>query len=132
MVYARYEVRVKGSLSERARNAFPTMDVTSIPTQTIVFGELAGPSGLRDLLARCNAMGIEVLSLRQLPGEAAPAGIHPAVDEAECASAATLPSGPTIRLKPPLRECDRDSDQVRRRGVVRGTELYAALMSPAE
>ena len=44
VVHKRYEVRVSGSLSERARNAFPTMDVTSIPTQTIVFGELAGPS----------------------------------------------------------------------------------------
>jgi hypothetical protein len=94
VVYTRYEVRVKGILSERARNAFPTMDVTSIPTETIVFGELAGPSGLRDLLARCNAMGIEVLSLRQLPGEATPAGTHSAVDEAERASAATLPSRP--------------------------------------
>lgn len=96
MVNARYEVRVNGSLSERARNAFPTMDVTSVPTQTIVFGELAGPSDLRDLLARCNAMGIEVLSLRQLPGEAATSGgTHPVVDEAELASAATPPSRST-------------------------------------
>jgi hypothetical protein len=67
------------------------MSVTSIPTQTIVFGELAGPSDLGDLLARCNAMGIEVLSIRQLPGEAAtPPGAHAAVDDAECASA-TIP-----------------------------------------
>lgn len=98
MVRARYEVRVNGSLSERARNAFPTMNVTSIPTQTIVFGELAGPSDLRDLLARCNAMGIEVLSLRQLPGEAAtPADTHSRQDEAERASAATPPEAPAAR-----------------------------------
>ena len=88
MVYARYEVRVNGSLSERARSAFPAMNVTSIPTQTIVFGELAEPSDLRDLLARCNAMGIEVLSLRRLPGEAAtPEGTRSVEDEAERASA---------------------------------------------
>ena len=96
MVYARYEIRVNGRLSERARSAFPAMDVTSIPTQTIVFGELAGPTDLRDLLARCNAMGIEVLSLRRLPGEAAtPEDTRCVVDEAERASVATPPSGPS-------------------------------------
>jgi hypothetical protein len=68
--HARYEVRVNGRLSERARGAFHAMNVTSIPPQTIVFGELAEPSDLGDLLAQCNAMGLEVLSLRQLPGEA--------------------------------------------------------------
>jgi hypothetical protein len=99
VVHARYEVRVNGSLSERARNAFPAMNVTSVPTQTIVFGELAEPSDLRDLLARCNAMGIEVLSLRQLPAEAAtPPHAHPAVGEAERASA---PTPPTRTADPP-------------------------------
>jgi hypothetical protein len=103
VVDKRYEVRVSGSLSERARNAFPTMDVTSIPTQTIVFGELAGPSDLRDLLARCNAMGIEVLSLRQLPGDAAsPAGTHSAVDEGERASVAIPPSRSTDPPEAPV------------------------------
>jgi hypothetical protein len=103
VVHKRYEVRVSGSLSERARNAFPTMDVTSIPTQTIVFGELAGPSDLRDLLARCLAMGIEVLSLRQLPGDAAtPAGTHSAVDEGERASVAIPPSRSTDPPEAPV------------------------------
>jgi len=92
VAHARYEVRVNGSLSERARSAFPTMNVASIPTQTIVFGELAEPSDLRDLLARCNAMGIEVLSLRLLPGEAAtPVGTHLVEDEVGRAPAATPP-----------------------------------------
>ena len=103
VVHARYEVRLNGRLSERARSAFPAMNVTSIPTQTIVFGELAEPSDLADLLARCNAMGLEVLSLRQLPGEAATRPcIHPAVDEAECASAATPLSGPTDPPQAPV------------------------------
>jgi hypothetical protein len=83
----RYEVRVNGSLSERARGAFPAMNVTSIPMQTIVFGELAEPSDLGDLLARCNAMGIEVLSLRQLPGDTADRpDTFAAVDEVQRAS----------------------------------------------
>jgi hypothetical protein len=83
----RYEVRVNGRLSERARSAFPAMNVTCVPVQTIVFGELAEPSDLGDLLARCNAMGIEVLSLRQLPGDAADRpGTFAALDEVQRAS----------------------------------------------
>ena len=67
MTSARYEVRVNGQLSERARSAFHAMDVTSVPAQTIVFGELADQSDLRDLLALCSAMGLEVVSLQRLP-----------------------------------------------------------------
>ena len=72
MAHARYEVRVNGRLSDRARGAFSAMDVTAVPTQTIVVGELAVPSDLGDLLARCMAMGLEVLSIRRLPGEGSP------------------------------------------------------------
>ncbi len=67
MTSARYEVRVNGHLSERARSAFCAMDVTTVPAQTIVFGELADQSDLRDLLALCSAMGLEVVSLQRLP-----------------------------------------------------------------
>jgi hypothetical protein len=81
VVHARYEVRVNGRLSDRARGAFSAMDVTSVPTQTIVVGELAVPSDLGDLLARCMAMGLEVLSIRRLPGEGSPRPETPAIDE---------------------------------------------------
>jgi hypothetical protein len=67
MAPARYEVRVNGRLSERARGAFCTMGVRSVPPQTIMFGELADQSDLRDLLALCSAMGLEVVSLQRLP-----------------------------------------------------------------
>jgi len=71
MVAQRYEVRVKGTLSERARSAFCALDVRSIPAQTLVSGELAEPSDLRDLLALCSAMGLELVSLQRLPANAA-------------------------------------------------------------
>ena len=96
MVHARYEVRVNGRLSERARGAFPAMDVTSVPAHTIVFGELDESSGLGDLLVLCMAMGLEVVSLRQLPGQAATRPGTPAADEARRAcvvTRATPPSG---------------------------------------
>jgi hypothetical protein len=66
----RYEVRVNGTLSERVRGAFPAMDVTPVPAQTIVFGNLPGLADLADILALCSAMGLEVVSVRRLPGEA--------------------------------------------------------------
>ncbi|GEL19766.1 hypothetical protein [Pseudonocardia asaccharolytica] len=65
---ARYEVRVSGRLSDRARNAFCGMQIQAVPPQTIMFGELAEESDLRDLLALCRAMGLEVVSLQRLPG----------------------------------------------------------------
>ena len=96
MVHARYQVRINGRLSERARGAFPGMDITSVPTQTIVFGELDESSGLGDLLALCGALGLEVVSLRRLPGETATRPGTPAADEARQACA--LRRGhPTIR-----------------------------------
>jgi hypothetical protein len=67
MASARYELRVNGRLSERARSAFCTMDVRDLPPQTIVFGELDDQSDLRDLLALCSSMGLEVISLHRLP-----------------------------------------------------------------
>jgi hypothetical protein len=67
MVGARYELRLKGCLSERARSAFCTMHVQDLPPQTIVFGELDDESDLRDLLALCSSMGLEVVSLHRLP-----------------------------------------------------------------
>jgi hypothetical protein len=101
VVHARYEVRMNGRLSERARSAFPAMHVTSVPAQTIVFGELAEPSDLADLLALCSAMGLEVVSLRRLPGEAATRPGIPAGEEAGRASAAT-PAAPPSRPSDPV------------------------------
>ncbi|MHA6628512.1 hypothetical protein ACU61A_23995 [Pseudonocardia sichuanensis] len=43
------------------------MDVRSVPAQTIMFGELSEPAELHDLLALCNAMGLQVVSLQRLP-----------------------------------------------------------------
>jgi len=71
---ARYEVRLNGPLSERARSALRPMDVRSVPPQTIVFGEVSEPSGLRDLLALCDALGLQVVSVQRLPHRTGGAG----------------------------------------------------------
>lgn len=83
MAHARYEVRVNGRLSERARGAFCTLNVRSVPQQTIVFGELTDQSGLGELLALCSAMGLEVVSLRRLPTEVTVRPEVPSNEEAQ-------------------------------------------------
>jgi hypothetical protein len=94
VVPARYEVRINARLSDRARGAFSAMHVTPVPAQTLLVGELALPSDLSDLLARCMAMGLEVVSLRQLPGNSATPG-DTAIDEARRAPAVTRIIPPT-------------------------------------
>lgn len=66
---ARYELRVNGTLSERGRGAFHHLGVVTVPPQTIVFGQLDEATELPELLALCSAMGLEVVSLRRLPGD---------------------------------------------------------------
>jgi hypothetical protein len=67
MACVRYEVRVSGWLSERARGAFCPMEAQTVPPQTILFGPLPDQSDLCELLDLCSSMGLEVLSLHRLP-----------------------------------------------------------------
>lgn len=66
---ARYELRVNGTLSDRGRGAFHALGVATVPPQTIVFGPMTEETDLPELLALCSAMGLEVVSLRRLPGD---------------------------------------------------------------
>jgi len=72
MASSRYEIRVSGRMSERMRSVFCEMEVSAVPPETIMFGELTEHTGLRDLLALCSAMGLEVVSLHRLPADAVP------------------------------------------------------------
>jgi hypothetical protein len=65
---ARYEVCVRGRLSERARGAFCSLEVQAAPPQTLLCGVLPAHSDLHELLKLCSDMGLEVLSLQRLPG----------------------------------------------------------------
>lgn len=69
MSAARYELRVNGTLSERGRSAFHALGVATVPPQTIVFGQMDEGTDLPELLGLCSAMGLEVVSLRRLPGD---------------------------------------------------------------
>jgi hypothetical protein len=78
MADLRYEICVTGRLSELACGAFPGMQVRPVPPRTVMFGTLTEPSDLRELLALCSAMGLELVSLRRLPASTGPASRCPA------------------------------------------------------
>jgi hypothetical protein len=74
MTGVRYEIRVSGLMSDRAREAFGDMIVAPVPPESTIYAEVVDETDLRDLLAKCSALGLELVSLQQLPaaGVAAP------------------------------------------------------------
>lgn len=62
----RYELRVAGRLSERARDAFPDMTIDVVPTETVISTEVVDESGLHGLLALCRSLGLEVTSFHRV------------------------------------------------------------------
>lgn len=74
MTHHRYEFRVAGRLSDLARSAFDGMTVVEVPVETVIHGPLDDPAALHQVLARIQAMGLQVVSLKQVP--AAPTERH--------------------------------------------------------
>lgn len=68
-VSGRFEIRVSGRLSDRVRAAFPDMDVVEVPAETVLSGRSWDDDEVHGVLGRIQALGLEVVSLRQLPGE---------------------------------------------------------------
>jgi hypothetical protein len=67
MAGVRYEFRVSGLISDRARDAFSDMIVQPVPPESIIFAHVVDEAHLRELLALCSALGLELISLQQLP-----------------------------------------------------------------
>lgn len=63
----RYEFRVSGRLSENTRGAFEDMTVREIPPETLIFGEVVDESHLHGVLALIQSLGLEVVSVHQVP-----------------------------------------------------------------
>jgi hypothetical protein len=60
-----YEFRIIGRLSERARAAFPEMDVREVPAETIISGDVADDGGVQDVLSLMQSLGLQVVSVRR-------------------------------------------------------------------
>jgi hypothetical protein len=65
-----YTIRIKGRLGATALSAFPSMLSEMKGSETVLTGLLADQSALFGVLAQIEALGLELLELRQNPGEA--------------------------------------------------------------
>ncbi len=65
----RFEIRVSGRLSERARAAFPGMDVVAVPAETVISGRSRDEDEVAEVLSRIQSLGLQVVSLQQTPGD---------------------------------------------------------------
>ena len=64
----RYEFRIAGRLSERARSAFRGMDVADVPAQTVISGMVDDDAGVQEILTLIQSLGLEVVSIRRANG----------------------------------------------------------------
>jgi hypothetical protein len=76
MAGVRYEFRVRGLISDRVRDAFSDMTIQPVPPESIVYADLVDEAALRDLLALCGALGLELVSLQQLPADISSTATH--------------------------------------------------------
>jgi hypothetical protein len=61
-----YAIRIKGRLGPTALSAFPTMVSEIKGGETVLIGLLADPSALFGVLGQIEALGLELLELRQI------------------------------------------------------------------
>ena len=62
----RYEVRVTGQLSQRARDAFAGMDLMEVTAETVIAGTMHDDEQLHDMLAVVQSLGLHVVSVQQM------------------------------------------------------------------
>jgi hypothetical protein len=60
----RYELRIRGRLSDDLRTEFSEFVATEAPTETVLRGEIVDDAHLHGVLARCRALGLQITSLR--------------------------------------------------------------------
>jgi hypothetical protein len=62
----RYEVRVSGRLSQRARDAFAGMDIAEVTAETVIAGRAEHGEQLHELLAVVQSLGLHVVSVQRV------------------------------------------------------------------
>ena len=61
-----YAIRIKGQLGATALSAFPSMSCKLIGSETVLTGWLEDRSALFGVLAQVEALGLELLEVRQV------------------------------------------------------------------
>jgi len=64
-----YTIRIKGRLGATALSAFPSMVPELKGSETELTGVLEDPSALFGVIAQIEALGLELLELRQIRGD---------------------------------------------------------------
>ena len=62
----RYEVRVTGRLSDRARDAFESMSVDEVTAETVISGVVHQDDQLHEILELVQSLGLHVVSVQQV------------------------------------------------------------------
>jgi hypothetical protein len=62
----RYEIRIRGLLSESLLGAFPALHARAEGTVTVLTGPLADQAALYGVLAQIEALRLELLEVRRL------------------------------------------------------------------
>lgn len=66
MASTRYELRVKGRLSEEVAGDFREFEVREAPPETVLVGDIVDDAHLHGVLARFQSLGLQMVSLRAL------------------------------------------------------------------
>jgi hypothetical protein len=72
LVQRQYEFRVSGRLSERAVAAvgdFSDMRIVPAPPETVLYGAVTDQAHLHGILAFLESMGLQIVSVHQLPDD---------------------------------------------------------------
>jgi hypothetical protein len=69
-----YRIRIKGRLGATALSAFPSMASELKGNETVLTGLLEDRSALFGVVAQIEALGLELLELRQIPVSGLPQG----------------------------------------------------------
>jgi hypothetical protein len=64
----RYEIRIRGHLGPNLRHAFADLQAERYGGDTMLRGLLRDQAALHGLLAQIEALGLELLEVRRLPG----------------------------------------------------------------
>ncbi|MER5450637.1 hypothetical protein ABT052_10255 [Streptomyces sp. NPDC002766] len=63
-----FEIRIKGRVGQAFRSAFAELTVTVNPPETVLYGAGLDQAALYGILDRIQALGLELVEVRRLPG----------------------------------------------------------------
>ena len=63
-----YEIRIRGTIGDAVVERFGEFDIEVEPVQTVLRGPVTDQSALLGLLARIEALGLELVEIKQVAG----------------------------------------------------------------